>query len=318
MRPSGAANDSTRLEDALARVADALPYLRAVVGEPPGLLRDGEELADGRWLCCDRLLGDHDWLRSVVRGAGRRLSAPDDAVASSIFVQGYSYRALATAISCYLLGGALPSSRPEVMAVAFSKGRPVSVAYRQARLLVIDGACRPAAPTAQAEKASDDRAGPSGKARPPGRTGPLAGADGLSWAGALEMLLEDAVEAHMRPLVTAVRSCFKVGRRLLWGNVAASGAVAFRTVEGLLGPAVKPLGEAFFALAPPELKGLGSFATVEHGGRSAWYWERRNCCLYDRLPGGVRCADCSKRSAEERRASYLAVLEEEVGAEGGQ
>jgi hypothetical protein len=85
----------------------------------------------------------------------------------------------------------------------------------------------------------------------------------------------------------------------------------------LLGAKVKPLGERFFALAPAELQGLGNFVTIEHGGLSAWYWERRNCCLYERLPGNVRCTDCSKTSPEERRAAYRAALDKALLGSGG-
>jgi ferric iron reductase protein FhuF len=267
---------SNRLRAALAAVEEALPYLRSSVGQPADIVRPGEEVSDGRWLCCEELLGDLAWLRAVISATGRRLEAPGGAVAASIFVQGYAYRVLTVGLSCFLLGGVLPGSRPDEMAVTFSKGRPVSVAYRAPRALAV----------------GEWRLG-----HDHGCAGPLAA------------FVEDAVEGHMRPLVRVTASCVRVGRRLLWGNVAASAAVAFRTMEGLLGAEVRPLGEEFFALVPPELQGLGTFASIEHAGRSAWYWERRNCCLYDRLPGNVRCTDCSKSSPEERRAAYRAALE---------
>jgi ferric iron reductase protein FhuF len=273
---AGGAEAGERLAKALSAVAEALPYLRASTGQPPDMLRPGEEVGDGRWFRCDELLGDPSWLGAVIRDSGRRLGAPGGAVAASLFVQGYAYRALTLALSCFLLGGVLPGSRPEEMAMALSKGRPASVAYRAPRALA------------------------TGQWRP---------GDGGGSADVLGAFVDDAVEGHMRPLVSATLSCVRVGRRLLWGNIAASAAVAFRTMEGLLGAEVKPLGERFFALAPAELQGLGNFVTVEHGGRSAWYWERRNCCLYDRLPGKVRCTDCSKTPPGERRAAYQAVLE---------
>ncbi len=267
------AEASKRLGAALAAVAEALPYLRAITGEPADVVRPGEEVSDGRWFCCEELLGGPSWLGAVVRDSGRRLGAPGGTVAASLFVHGYAYRALTVALSCFFLGGVLPGSRPDEMAMALSKGRPALVAYRAPRALAT----------------GEWRSGGGGDA--------------------LGAFVDDAVEGHMRPLVSATLSCVRVGRRLLWGNIAASAAVAFRTMEGLLGAEVKPLGERFFALAPAELQGLGNFATIEHGGRSAWYWERRNCCLYDRLPGNVRCTDCSKTSPEERRAAYQMALE---------
>ena len=110
----------------------------------------------------------------------------------------------------------------------------------------------------------------------------------------------------MGALVDAVSTGLGVpiGRRLLWGNIAASAATAFRTMAGCLGSFVEPLGRLFFDLAPPELQGLGSFYLVEIGDRRGWFWERSNCCLIDRLPGGVRCADCSLTPADVRRQAY--------------
>ncbi|MDA8316618.1 MAG: (2Fe-2S)-binding protein [Actinomycetota bacterium] len=263
-------------------MAEALPYLRAITGEPADVVRPGEEVSDGRWFCCEELLGGPSWLGAVVRDSGRRLGAPGGTVAASLFVHGYAYRALTVALSCFFLGGVLPGSRPDEMAMSLSKGRPASVAYRAPRVLA------------------------TGQWRP-----------GDGGEEVVAAFVDDAVEGHMRPLVSATLSCVRVGRRLLWGNIAASAAVAFRTMEGLLGAEVKPLGERFFALAPAELQGLGNFATVEHAGRSAWYWERRNCCLYDRLPGNVRCTDCSKTSPEERRAAYRAALDKALLGSGG-
>ena len=264
-----------QLARGLSAVAGALPYLRASTGQPADLLRPGEEVADGRWFRCDQLLADPAWLGATITATGQRLGAPRAAVAASLFVQGYAYRALTVGLSCFLLGGVLPGSRPDEMAMALSKGRPAFVAYRAPRALA----------------AGEWRPGNGGKIDE-----------------VLGAFVGDAVEGHMRPLVLATLSCVRVGRRLLWGNVAASAAVAFRTMEGLLGAEVKPLGERFFDLAPAELQGLGHFATIEYAGRSTWYWERRNCCLYDCLPGRVRCLDCPKTSPEERRAAYRSAL----------
>ena len=44
-------------------------------------------------------------------------------------------------------------------------------------------------------------------------------------------LADELVGAHLQPFVAAVHDAFTVGERLLWGNVAAACAVAFRAVE---------------------------------------------------------------------------------------
>ena len=41
-----------------------------------------------------------------------------------------------------------------------------------------------------------------------------------------------------------------------------------------------------------------------------WFWERTNCCLFDRLPGAVRCADCSRTPPAARRAAYREFLDQ--------
>lgn len=270
-----------RVVDALDRVGGTLSYLRAAVGPVAGAAKPGTLAGDGRWMKCDELLAHPDWLETTVRRSGGRLGTRSPAVAASLFVLGYSYRVVTLAVSCMLMGGVIPSSDPRAFAVAMSSGRPSLVTYREPRALVL------------AE----------------GRTpGPATFADRELVGEALGFIVGDAVEGHLRLLVDAVCSRIRIGHRLLWGNVAASSAVAFRTMEGTLGEWVKPIGERFFEIVPSELHGQGNFLSLEHAGRSGWYWERRNCCLNDRLPKGVRCGDCSLTPPDQRRDAYLAGL----------
>jgi ferric iron reductase protein FhuF len=124
----------------------------------------------------------------------------------------------------------------------------------------------------------------------------------------LGFLVEKAVPGHLSGLAQALQAERQVGWRLLWGNVAASAAVAFTTMEGLLGPWVKEVAGRFFDMAPLLLQGHGSFLSLEAAGRQGWYWERTSCCLNDHLPRGARCRDCSLTPALQRRESYLAEL----------
>jgi hypothetical protein len=267
--------------DALEHVGSALPYLRAGTGPVAGAARPGTLARDRQWMKCGELLANPEWLEATVRSSGGRLGTRSGAVAASLFVLGYSYRVVALAVSCMLMGGAIPSSDPEGFAVAISSGRPSLVTYGEPRALLL------------AE----------------GRTpGPATFAERELVGEALGFIVGDAVEGHLRLLVEAVCSRIRVGHRLLWGNVAASSAVAFRTMEGTLGEWVKPIGERFFEIAPSELQGQGNFLSLEHAGRSGWYWERRNCCLNDRLPKGTRCGDCSLTPPGQRLDAYLAGL----------
>jgi hypothetical protein len=276
----GQAAESSVL-DALERVCGALSYLRAATGPVAEAARPGTLAGDGRWMKCDELLANPEWLEATVRSSGSRLGTRSAPVAASLFILGYSYRVVTLAVSCMLMGGAIPSSAPEVLAVAMSSGRPSLIAYREPRALVLAGGRVP---------------------------GPAIFADRELVGEALAFIIGDAVDGHLRLLVETVCDRIRVGRRLLWGNVAASSSVAFRTMEGALGEWVKPIGERFFEIAPNELQGQGNFLSLEHAGRSGWYWERRNCCLNDRLPKGIRCGDCSLTPPDQRRAAYLAGL----------
>ena len=267
--------------DALERVGSALPYLCAGAGPVASPARPGTLARDGQWMKCGELLANPEWLEATVRSSGSRLGTGSAAVAASLFVLGYSYRVVALAVSCMLMGAAIPSSDPQAFAVAISSGRPSMVTYCEPRALALAEGRIPS-PAIFAERE-------------------LVG-EGLGF------IVGDAVEGHLRLLVEAVCSRIRVGHRLLWGNVAASSAVAFRTMEGTLGEWVKPIGERFFEIAPSELQGQGNFLSLEHAGRSGWYWERRNCCLNDRLPKGTRCGDCSLTPPGQRRDAYLAGL----------
>jgi hypothetical protein len=267
--------------DALERVGSALSYLRAGAGPVAGHATPATLARDREWMKCDELLANPDWLEATVRGSGRRLGTGSAPVAASLFVLGFSYRVVTLAVSCMLMGGAIPSSDPQAFAVAMSSGRPSLVTYCEPRALVLAGGRAPGPATFAGQDLVDE---------------------------ALGFIVGDAIEGHLRLLVEAVCSRIRVGHRLLWGNVAASSAVAFRTMEGTLGEWVKPIGERFFEIAPSDLQGQGNFLSLEHAGRSGWYWERRNCCLNDRLPKGTRCGDCSLTPPGQRRDAYLAGL----------
>jgi ferric iron reductase protein FhuF len=116
---------------------------------------------------------------------------------------------------------------------------------------------------------------------------------------------------HLAPLVAAVRAEVRVGERMLWGNVAAACAVAFRAVEssGTDRVAVRARADAFMAAARPWLDGLGGFSTIVVDDRDGWFWTRTSCCLWYQASGGQLCDDCSLIPADEllaRRRSEVA------------
>ncbi|MHB8330056.1 MAG: IucA/IucC family C-terminal-domain containing protein [Acidimicrobiales bacterium] len=273
------------LTGALARVAECVSYLRATI-DPDAMAVAGHSPANGEWMACAELLEDPAWLGEVIRVTGAGLGTQDPAVATSLFVQGYAYRVLTLSVACLTTTGLLPDASAPRLAIGITRNRPSSVAYLQPSVRVLGAPGAPGFHSAQ-DVLGDEAAGDL----------------------ALGLLVEQAIDNHLRLLVAAARRAIShVGERLLWGNVAASAATAFRTMDGCLGDWVQPLGERFFTLAPGELQGLGAFVVMHHQERRGWFWERTNCCLYDRLPGDIRCADCSRTPMLERRAAYLETL----------
>jgi iron complex transport system ATP-binding protein len=125
-------------------------------------------------------------------------------------------------------------------------------------------------------------------------------------------LAHELVAGHLGAFVDATHDTFRVGRRLLWGNVAASCAVAFRAIEssGVDRNTVRERAETFMAACPP-FEGLGSFDLVRLDERDGWYWTRTSCCLWFRTGSGRLCDDCSLVPAEElleRRIRELAEM----------
>ena len=267
-----------RMTDAIDKVKSAVSYLRAEVGDLGVHVQVRSAPEDGDWIRCADLVGDPDWLEAVIRSTGLRLGTEDPVVAASLFVQNYSYRVITLAIACLTTAGVVPDSSASSMSITLANGRPSTVGYTKPMALVV------AEQRAELSSVLQERE---------------------TVSDAFAFVVSHAIEEHIAMLVDATHKRIRVGARLLWGNVAASTAVAFRTMEGCLGPWVQPLGERFFENCPVELKGLGSFLALQSAGRRGWYWERTNCCLYDRLPGNIRCGDCSRTPTQERRAAYL-------------
>ena len=124
-------------------------------------------------------------------------------------------------------------------------------------------------------------------------------------------LVEQLVEQHFGDFVTTVHRAFRVGERLVWGDLAASCAVAFRAIDsaGTDQSDVRSRAEAFFVAAGSRFEGLGSFTTVRYGTREGWYWDRTSCCLWFRTASGQLCDNCSLIEAsalQEQRLRELA------------
>lgn len=273
---------SERLLEARDRVLARVSYLRSEVGARE-VVPIGTTPLDGEWMSCADLASNPEWLATIIAHTGRALGTDDQVVAASIFVQNYAYRIMTLAIAYATTSGVVPDAAAASMALSLKSGRPSNVAYVTPSAMIL---CE------HADQATD------------------ALLDRVSERGALEFIIVRGLREHLALLVVGTRQVVRIGQRLLWGNIAASCAVAFRTMEGSLGDWVRPLGERFFGDYAPELKGHGSFLALEVAGRRGWYWERTTCCLYDRLPGDIRCGDCSRTPVAQRRAAYRVSLED--------
>jgi Ferric iron reductase FhuF-like transporter len=275
---------SDALAAALGRVTALVPYLTAAV-DPDRLLGAGPPVAAGgvpadrEWVPSARVIDDPAWLARIISSTGHQLGTDDPVVAASAFVQGYSYRVLTLCVACLTAAGVVPDASASSMAFALAGPWPSQIAFLRPTVMILDG-------------------GPDAVATLP--------PDSDTITDALRFVVDHAIDRHLRPLIECVHAGIgvAVGHRLLWGNVAASAATAFRTMAGCLGPRVEPLGARFFDLAPAELHGLGHFTVLENGRARGWFWERTSCCLFDRLPDGIRCADCSLTPARRRRQAY--------------
>jgi iron complex transport system ATP-binding protein len=268
------------LTEALASVTTLVPHLTALVSAeaqtlPGARATPGAGVVGGQWMIGQDLIDDPQWLGEVIRSTGPGIGTVDPVVAASLFVQGYSYRVLALTVACFVTSGVVPDTSAPRVAVALSGPWPSRVTFLAPAVLIADDA------------------------------------DADRTTRALRFIHETAIDHHLAPLIDAVRSGLgaRIGVRMLWGNVAASAATAFRTMQGYSGNAVELMGERFFDLAKPPLQGQGSFRVVESWGRRGWFWERTNCCLIDRLPGGIRCADCSLTPPAQRLSDYRAWLD---------
>ena len=98
-------------------------------------------------------------------------------------------------------------------------------------------------------------------------------------------LLDD----HLAHLVEAVHLSTRVGRRVLWGNVAAAVGGAFLALSWLMPERDHFLDHAARYLnADPRLHGLVDLAGAAHGGQTWMTIGRRACCLAFRCgPGPV-------------------------------
>ncbi|MEU9891459.1 (2Fe-2S)-binding protein [Sphaerisporangium sp. NPDC051011] len=110
--------------------------------------------------------------------------------------------------------------------------------------------------------------------------------EGNAHAELIHVLYRAVVVTHLEALAAGLR--VKVAPRLLYGNAASALAEAGRAVLAARPDLAEPARRLTTdLLVTGRLAGLGDVTGPDLTFR------RRTCCLYYRVPGGVKCGDCS-------------------------
>jgi hypothetical protein len=120
-----------------------------------------------------------------------------------------------------------------------------------------------------------------------------------------------AVEAHMAPMIEAVRAETGFGRRAQWNLVADDCAAAFLAAGERIDALERACHDGLaFVSAPgsPMLPSRTGYLTLEQGACRQTFRSRGGCCLYYRLPGRASCSTCVVLSAAERDARLRAYM----------
>jgi ferric iron reductase protein FhuF len=115
-------------------------------------------------------------------------------------------------------------------------------------------------------------------------------------------------DGHLTALVDVLHDIAPVGRRLLWGNVAAATAGAFAALSAAELPsadrAAQLLRDARRLFREPgsPIEGLADVFPVDHNGGVRLFVRRQTCCLRYRLPDAPpTCLSCRLMPEAERR-----------------
>lgn len=108
-----------------------ISYLRIATPARPGDSRD--------WIECADLIADADRLARLVRSSTAARGTDEDAVAMSLFMQGYAFRIASTAIGSFVLSGDVVDVDPTSMSVALGDHRPNAVRLARPSVVAAGG-----------------------------------------------------------------------------------------------------------------------------------------------------------------------------------
>jgi ferric iron reductase protein FhuF len=232
---------------------------------------------EGRLVPAVRVARPGPELLGAVDAFGRTIGTQDPMVAASLFAQAWAVSVTRGAIACLAGERRVPDVSAANAAVRLdASGRPAGVVLDAPRFAALagDGATSHAC----AEVVGDSPAL-------------------FAWTR------RQAFDRHLGPLVDALTAAAPIGKRLLWGNVAAACAGAFARLSATGMDPERLAADASALLDAPgaPTRGLAHLYTVEHAGRVHLFVRRETCCLYNRLPGAPSCLSCRLLDEEERR-----------------
>lgn len=228
-------------------------------------------------------LDDSPGLLRMVQAFGRTAGTDDIAVAASLLFQAWAVSVTRPVISGLVGARRVTDLGADNTELLFDEeGRPAGASAMTPRYAALAGD-REAAADPWAEIVDDE---------------------GALFAWARSRLFD----GHLAALVDAMVDIAPVGRRLLWGNVAAATAGAFAALSAAQLPsadlAAQMLLDARRLLHEPgsPIEGLADVFPVDHEGGVRLFVRRQTCCLRYRLPDAPRtCLSCRLLPEAERR-----------------
>jgi ferric iron reductase protein FhuF len=243
------------------------------------------------------LLQDGPALLRQVRAFGRAAGTDETAVATSLLCQAWAVAVTREAIASLVGARRVPDLASSNTVLLFDGGgRPAGTTLASLRYAAVAG--------------DDDDADPLAEI--------VADDDAL-----FDWTQRRLFDGHLAPLVEALHDIAPIGRRLLWGNVAAATAGGFAALSALPDLPFDPdhlLLEARRLLDRPgsPTAGLVELFPVPHGDGTRLFVRRQTCCLRYRLPDAPpTCLSCRLLPERERQRRIGLRLNAEAEAEAG-
>ena len=227
-------------------------------------------------------LVDGPSLRQRVQAFGRSAGTDESAVAASLLLQAWAVSVTRAAIASLVGARRVPDLSASNTVLSVDRdGRPVEASLVTPRFAAVAGD-EDAASAPGVQLVSDEEAL-------------------FAWARTC------LFDGHLGPLVEAIHDIAPVGRRLLWGNVAAATAGSFAVLSNQAPYFHDPdvlLADARRLLDAPgsPTGGLAELFAVPHEGGTRLFVRRQTCCLRYRLPDAPpTCLSCRLVPESERR-----------------